>query len=619
MRTPDGAAGGRRRPDHGVLVLAALLPLVELGRIVLREPLPGLVAAVVLTLVALPVLLRLVAGALRGQRATRAGWSLAVLAALMGLGLVLVETTWGFLLGSFAVSVLLVLRWPWSLPAFVAVLVLVSVESSALCTDGVPASARLYLVLVVSSRALCLYVIVRLVAHLRVLDEARAGVARSAVEQRRARTALDLTRSLSPAMERVGRRAASLPRSLDGEGADEAVAALADEARQVMADVRRVVATTRDRTSQRAMADAGRLLRGDPVGTAPDQARPTAPGLTASTLGALLLAALVRVIVLGILLFVVVGVGIDVRLPSWCVAVAVAVAALEAVVALRTALAPPPARVRPAGVAAAASTAVLVVTTLVVLPDPGPFLVGLAYVSSAAVLVLPGRWRWAAVAGVLLVLGAAGLEEVGAALTTAGRVWYLLVYLPTTHLFAVGALLASARLVVAVSGLETTRETPAESAVVAEDRRCARDLRDILVQRLSAVALTADLVQRLSVHDAAGAARELDGLRALAEGLAEEAWRVGQGERAVTLSEEVRTAAQLLGAAGTGTDIRVDTLPGSPAAESLLGRPRGGASEPVGDGASEPPGALGDPQGVDPVARPELRDRRGQVVPHRRR
>ncbi len=187
-------------------------------------------------------------------------------------------------------------------------------------------------------------------------------------------------------------------------------------------------------------------------------------------------------------------------------------------------------------------------------------------------MVLPPRRGLVAVLGTLLLLGGVGVQELRpAGPAPAQVVWYVLGYLPAVHLLAVGSLVASAHLVRSVIGLGTTRAAVAGSAVDAEHRRFARDLHDTLVQRLSAVALTADLVQRLLPRDPAAAAAEVTALVGLADGLAQQALEVGQDRRVVTLAGEAETAVRLLRAAGVRTDLRVPAAAPAPQVDTVLG------------------------------------------------
>jgi signal transduction histidine kinase len=562
----DDARSGPRWATAGALALSALLPLLELGRIALTEPAPGLMAAAVAVAVCLPLHLRHVAYALRGLRAPHSGWSLAAMAVLMAWGASVVTASWGWMLSSLAVSVLLTVRAPWSLLCFAAVLAASYVEGMSTVAGAVAGGTAVYVAAAVAFRSVCLFVVIRLVAEVRSLDRAREAVARAAVEHQRADTALQLTRTLVHELEDVASRAQRLP---EPTVATSQVTALVRDARRLLAEVREIVSRTRSEGAQRALADAGRLLRGDDVAqdAAGAAAESPATSLTSSVRRSVALLVLVRVVVLVMLLAFAAGVSYPAPLPAWVSVVILFVAGVEFRRAWRAAFSLPPDRLpwSTASVTAAAAVALLLVEPRV------QFAFTLVLVAATAAHDLRGHWRHAA-AGLCLVGGfLAGLADVlGTGPTQAQMIWYV-VYVPTVWSLAAGSLIASAGLVGAVRALEATRAVLAEQAVDAENRRFARDLHDTLVQSLSAVALTGELALRLVDRDPVVAARELDQLRALATGLAEDARRVGEGQRAVTLAGETRAAAQLLRAAGIEADIRVEVRPVTPQADALLG------------------------------------------------
>lgn len=576
MQSPPAAAGSNRSWSWwGAFALAGLLPLVDLGVVALVEPVPGLVAAVGLVLLVVPLHLWLVAHALRGVRAPGAGWCLAALAVLTLLAMALVQTTWSFLFSTLAVSFLLGLPARWSVLGLGAVLSLALADGAMSFDSDASSGVSLHVVLAIGFRAVCLVVVVRLVAQVDRLDGARARVAAHAVEHERASTALELTTSLGPALDRIGVRGSSLTTHRKSDALAAEVAGLAGDCRRALAGVRHIVACTRDHASRRALADAGRLLRGDAGTPAPAPARPVLRGPGESTRRALGLFVVVRLGLLAMLLFLASGVGTDARPPSWLFGAAVAVAALELPLALRTALAAPSAPPSRAGVLAASGVAATSLGAVYLLRDPSPFLLSLAFVTSAAVMVLPPRGRLAVAVGTLVLLGLLGQQGLPELPPSPRQLTfllgYLLGYLPVVHLLAVGSLVASAHLVRTVIGLDRTRTEVVEDAVDSERRRFARDLHDTLVQRLSAIALTADLVQRLLVRDPAAATAELAGLVDLTDGLAEQALQAGQDRRGVTLADEARSAVLLLRAAGVRTDVRLQAAPHAPEVDALLG------------------------------------------------
>ena len=564
----DGDDGGRgpRWATAGVLGLSALLPLVELSRIALGQPaVEALMAAGVLA-VCLPLHLRHVAYALRGERPAYAGWSLAVMALLMGWATVASAASWGWMLGSLAVSVLLTVRPPWSLLLLGAVMVGASWEGVAEFNQ-IDTAHGLYFALAVMFRAVCLFAVIRLVVEVRTLDAARNAVAGAAVEHQRADAALRLTRPLVEDLESIGRRADRLGRP---DQAREEIATLVGEARRVLAEVRAIVSRTRGAGAQRDLVDAGRFLRGDAVSGTPIREGVLSPAtsLTASIQRSLVLLVLVRVVVVGLALAFAAGVAYEGPLPSWTVTVIAVLSVLELREALRTARAQRPDRLPwPAAVSIAVAAA-----ALLAVESEEQFAFAVLLVGATVAMARPARWRNATVVAALLAMPVAGLVDdmLPRSLPTVVLVWYV-VYALAVGGLAMGSMVASARLVAAVRALEETRLVLAERAVDAENRRFARDLHDTFVQSLSAVALTGDLVLRLVDRDPAAAAREVAHLRTVATGLAEDARRVREDQRAVTLADETQVAAQLLRAAGIETDIRVEVTPTTQEADALLG------------------------------------------------
>src|SRR5215475_2694487 len=114
--------------------------------------------------------------------------------------------------------------------------------------------------------------------------------------------------------------------------------------------------------------------------------------------------------------------------------------------------------------------------------------------------------------------------------------------------------------------LAHARTDLARLAVSEERLRIARDLHDILGQRLSAVSLKAELAARLLERDPARAAIEMEEVAAVAREALADVRHTVSGYRTLTLATEIETARALLIAAGT--DVRVD-CDGSALPESL--------------------------------------------------
>jgi two-component system sensor histidine kinase DesK len=112
--------------------------------------------------------------------------------------------------------------------------------------------------------------------------------------------------------------------------------------------------------------------------------------------------------------------------------------------------------------------------------------------------------------------------------------------------------------------LTRARTDLARLAVSEERLRIARDLHDILGQRLSAVSLKAELAARLVERDPTRAATEMGEVAAVARGALSDVRDTVSGYRALTLATEIETARALLIAAGVSVDVACggDPLPG---------------------------------------------------------
>jgi len=103
--------------------------------------------------------------------------------------------------------------------------------------------------------------------------------------------------------------------------------------------------------------------------------------------------------------------------------------------------------------------------------------------------------------------------------------------------------------------LARARTDLARLAVSEERLRIARDLHDILGQRLSAVSLKAELAARLVERDPARAAMEMGEVAAVAREALGDVRETVSGYRALTLATEIETARALLIAAGVSVEV----------------------------------------------------------------
>src|SRR5215471_8023875 len=177
--TQPGQVGGLIRYAAVAAVgCSIVLPLLELARIVAGwTPSPGhATLAVVATACYLPLYVRHVWYAVRGSRPAGAGWTLLAMAVVILGALPFIGTSWLISLHSLAVSVLIVVRLPWSL---LAVACLVAATAPLAIAFGDPQWAAFYAVSVIW-RGAAVFVLVWLVGAARRLEHARLLLAEQA-------------------------------------------------------------------------------------------------------------------------------------------------------------------------------------------------------------------------------------------------------------------------------------------------------------------------------------------------------------------------------------------------------------------------------------------------------
>lgn len=176
-------------------------------------------------------------------------------------------------------------------------------------------------------------------------------------------------------------------------------------------------------------------------------------------------------------------------------------------------------------------------------------------VTSAALLCEPKR-RWP-----LWFAGVAGADVATG----------LLLGLGAGRAFLVAALLAGYGLLVGgfywVAGLSTqlrsARADLARGAIAAERLRIARDLHDVLGQRLTEVVLTSEVAARQAGVDPAAAAEGMRAVGGIARGLLNEVRSTVSGYREVTLDSEVATAREVTRAGRVALAVELpDPAPG---------------------------------------------------------
>jgi two-component system, NarL family, sensor histidine kinase DesK len=237
-----------RRQVGGFIRLAAaavgcsiVLPLLELARIVAGwAPSNGHAAlALVATACYLPLHVRHVWYAARGSRPAGAGWTLTVMVVVILGVLPAIGTSWLTALHALAVSVLIVVRPPWSL---VAVAGLVAATAPLAIAFGDPQWAAFSTVSVIW-RGAAVFVLVWLVGAARRLEQARLLLAEQALGRERLRIDGELRRTLGAALEAIAARGqrAGLLAAEHAPTLDDELRALVEGSRRVLTQARRTI------------------------------------------------------------------------------------------------------------------------------------------------------------------------------------------------------------------------------------------------------------------------------------------------------------------------------------------------------------------------------------------
>jgi two-component system sensor histidine kinase DesK len=230
-----------RLATAGAVACSIVLPVLELGRIALGgTPSPGhAILALVATACYLPLQVRHVWFAARGSRPPGGRWTLTVMAAVIIGALPVIGTSWLTALHSLAVSVLIIVRPPWSL-AMVAGLV--AAPAPLAIAFGDPQWAAFATISVVW-RGASLFVLVWLVGATRQLEHARLVLAEEAIARERLRIDRELRRTLGAALEAIAARGqrASVLIARDPTTLEDELHALVEGSRRALAAARRTI------------------------------------------------------------------------------------------------------------------------------------------------------------------------------------------------------------------------------------------------------------------------------------------------------------------------------------------------------------------------------------------
>jgi two-component system, NarL family, sensor histidine kinase DesK len=183
------------------------------------------------------------------------------------------------------------------------------------------------------------------------------------------------------------------------------------------------------------------------------------------------------------------------------------------------------------------------------LPPLGAFFTLAPFLAGSVLLLVPGRWRWAGYAAVVVSWPALYATVPFGVL--AGYRGTLTILYEAASIAGVGLLVyALSRLAGIAAELEAVRAELAQMAAVRERLRVARDVHDLLGLGLSAIALKTDLIGKLIGRDDDRAAAEIGELgRTCAAARADIRLVTGGGQQ-LSLAAELAAADQILASAG---------------------------------------------------------------------
>lgn len=248
----------------GAIAFSVMLPLSQFALFQWVEPTDDTATAAVLTAAVVALSLWHVSYGLRGIRPPYAPLSLTLMLAVVVAGEAAFGAAWGLMFASVAASALIVLRSPWSLLSFGAVLVAVGLLGDA--DLGLPGG---YLVGAVSFRAVTLFVLVWIVAATWRLAQARVALAEQAVVAERSRIEDELRDTLAVALERLAEEARLTRNLIDGEdfeAARRALESLVARSRTTFAGARETVADYRRSAPSAELETVSKLLMQDEAG-----------------------------------------------------------------------------------------------------------------------------------------------------------------------------------------------------------------------------------------------------------------------------------------------------------------------------------------------------------------
>jgi two-component system, NarL family, sensor histidine kinase DesK len=265
----DALGGPARLATWGAIAICLALPLIDLWRWIAYSTTlidrwgwvtTDAAVAVAATVLYLPLHLRHVAYGLRGERAPHAAWSLPAMTVVIGVAALVIGPPWAVMLASLALSILIVLPWPWSIVPFTAI-VAAPLAYGLHLDPAWPVGTTAYLSFSVALVSVPLFVVVWLVAATRQLDAARAALSDLAVVGERIRIDGELGRTVGAALETIVAESGRAERLIDQPGqAEAAVRSLVMRSREALAHGRRTVGSYQQVTVHSQLDAATTLL-----------------------------------------------------------------------------------------------------------------------------------------------------------------------------------------------------------------------------------------------------------------------------------------------------------------------------------------------------------------------
>jgi two-component system, NarL family, sensor histidine kinase DesK len=230
----------------GVAAYCLVFPVVQIGLIAASNPGYGQVAwAATATAAYAPLYLRQIWYLVGDRRPPHAGWTLAVMTAIIAGATPLAGGWWLPSFAAVAVCLLMEVPWRWSLPAvavLIAAQVPLAVAVPAASWPDAPAARIPFFAVTLGWRTAAVFIPVWLARAVRQLDAARRELAQDAVLRERLRVDARLRQTLGTALASIaarGQRSAVL--AAEGASAGPELTGLIEISRSALADTRQML------------------------------------------------------------------------------------------------------------------------------------------------------------------------------------------------------------------------------------------------------------------------------------------------------------------------------------------------------------------------------------------